>query len=215
MLFLSDGIRFIVSCADRVVVNRMLDRTVTLVGISLLIALAAVPVASAVTAYPGSEIVLAGTSTGSDTIYLFVTGPNLPPGGGRLEDPDTPVRSGDPESFTTVTVDADNRWTYRWRTGETGLDPGIYTVYAVDAPVDRSNLSGRSYTTIPVTLGTPPGTRAPETAAPPTATPTAVETPTMTPTATPSPTPTAAAPAAAVLAATGVVLAAALLLRRR
>lgn len=215
MLLLSDRIRFIIPWADGAVVNRMLDKIATLIGISLLIALAAVPVASAVTAYPGSEIVLTGTSTGSDTVYLFVTGPNLPSAGGRLENPDTPVRSGDPASFTTVTVDADNRWTYRWRTSETGLDPGTYTVYAVDAPVDRSNLSGRSYTTIPVTLGTPPGISTTETTAPSTATPTIVETPVTMPTATPSPTPTAAASPAAALATACAVLAAALLLRRR
>ncbi len=191
----------------------MPDRTLIIAGVLLLVALVIAPSASAVTVYPGSEVVLGGTSTGSDTVYLFVTGPNLPPNGGRLEDPHTPVRSGDPASFTTVTVGADDRWTYRWRTGEAGLDPGTYTVYAVEAPVDRSNLSGYGYTTIPVTLGTPPGTLVTPTAAVPTATPTEPETTAM-PTATPSATPTAAAPAA-VLVTSGAVLVAALLLSRR
>lgn len=183
----------------------------TLVGILLVIAFVAAP-AAAVTVYPGSEITLTGTSTGSDTVYLFVTGPNLPSAGGRLEDPATPVQSGDPESFTTVTVDADDRWTYRWRTGEAGLDPGTYTVYAVDAPVGRSDLSGQAYTTIPVTLGTPPSTPVTETTTPTTVTPTGVAT---TPAASPSPTPTAAAPAAAAIATIGAMLAVALLSRRR
>jgi hypothetical protein len=194
--------------------NPMPAHPKTLVGILLVIAFVAAP-AAAVTAYPGSEITLTGTSTGSDTVYLFITGPNLPSAGGRLEDPDTPVQTGDPESFTTVTVDADDRWTYRWRTGEAGLDPGTYTVYAVDAPVDRSDLSGRGYTTIPVTLGTPPGTPVTETATPTTVTPTEVGTTPLTPAASPSPTPTAAAPAAAALVTTGAMLAAALLSRRR
>jgi len=171
--------------------NPMPAHPKTLVGILLVIAFVAAP-AAAVTAYPGSEITLTGTSTGSDTVYLFITGPNLPSAGGRLEDPDTPVQTGDPESFTTVTVDADDRWTYRWRTGEAGLDPGTYTVYAVDAPVDRSDLSGRGYTTIPVTLGTPPGTPVTETATPTTVTPKEVATTPSTPAASPSPTPTAA-----------------------
>ena len=196
------------------VVNPMPAHPKTLAGILLVIAFVAAP-AAAITAYPGSEITLTGTSTGSDTVYLFVTGPNLPSAGGRLEDPDTPVQTGDPESFTTVTVDADDRWTYRWRTGEAGLDPGTYTVYAVDAPVDRSNLSGRGYTTIPVTLGTPPGTPVTETATPTIVTPTEVATTPSTPAASPSPTPTAAAPAAAALVTTGAVLAAALFSRRR
>jgi hypothetical protein len=122
-------------------VSRIPDRVGTFVAIVLLLlAFSAVAAASAVTVYPGSVVTLAGTSTGSDTVYFFVTGPNLPSAGGRLEDPATPVRSGDPASFTAVAVGADDRWTYRWRTGEVGLDPGTYIVYVVDAPVDRSNL---------------------------------------------------------------------------
>ncbi len=183
-----------------------------LAGIFLAIAFVAAP-AIAVTVYPGSEITLTGMSTGSDTVYLFVVGPNLPSTGGRLEDPATPVRSGDRESFTTATVDADDHWTYRWRTGEAGLDPGTYTVYAVDAPVDRSDLSGRGYTTISVTLGAPPGTPVTETATSTITAPTEVAT--TTPVASPSPSPTAAAPAAAAAVTTGAVLGAALLSRRR
>ncbi len=176
----------------------------------LLIALAAVPAASAITAYPGSEVTLTGTSTGSDTVYLFVTGPNLPPAGGRLDNPDTPVRSRDPESFTTVAVEAGDRWTYRWNTGEAGLDSGTYTVYAVDAPVDRWDLSGHAYTTIPITLGTPPETPVTGTAAPTTVMPAEP----LTSSPAPSPTPTAAAPAAAAWITAGAVLVAALLMRR-
>jgi hypothetical protein len=213
MLSLCDGSRFITSGVDRVTMKRMADRTL-IPGILLLIALVIAPAASAVTVYPGSEVTIAGTSTGSDTVYLFVTGPNLPATGGRLEDPHTPVRSGDPASFTTVTVGADDGWTYRWKTDDAGLDPGTYTVYAVEAPVDRSNLSGHGYTTIPVTIGTPPGTLVTPTATPPATMPTEPWTPTI-PAATASPTPTAAAPAAAVLTTAGTVLGAALLLSRR
>jgi len=182
-------------------------------AVVLLVVLATAPATSAVTVYPGSEVTLAGTSTGSDTVYLFVTGPNLPANGGRLEAPQVSVRSGDPESFTTVTVGADDRWTYRWRTGEAGLDPGTYTVYAVEAPVGRSGLSGHGYTTIPVTFGVPPGTPATPTAAVPTAIPTMPETPTPVPTTAVSPTPAAAAPAAVPVAAVAVL--AALLLSRQ
>ncbi|MDD3933241.1 MAG: hypothetical protein PHP55_05230 [Methanoculleus sp.] len=195
--------------------SRIPDRVGTFVAIVLLLlAFSAVAAASAVTVYPGSVVTLAGTSTGSDTVYFFVTGPNLPSAGGRLEDPATPVRSGDPASFTAVAVGADDRWTYRWRTGEVGLDPGTYIVYVVDAPVDRSNLPGHGYTTVPVPLGLPPGTPATETAAVPTAMPTEPATPTM-PTGSPSPTPTAAAPAAATLMTVGAVLVMAILFSRQ
>lgn len=211
---LGDGIRFIISRVDRETVNRMSDRALIFVVI-LLMALVAVPAASAVTVYPGSEVTLGGTSTGSDTVYLFVTGPNLPVNGGRLEDPHTPVRSGDPAGFTVATVDADDRWTYRWRTGEAGLDPGTYTVYAVDAPVDRSNLAGHGYTTIPVALGIPPGTPAPGTVVPTTL---PAEPGLTVPTSSPSPSPTptaAAAPLFATLTTTGAAIAAACLFLRR
>ncbi|PKL55475.1 MAG: hypothetical protein CVV35_09755 [Methanomicrobiales archaeon HGW-Methanomicrobiales-6] len=185
-----------------------------ILAVVLLVAFATAPAASAVTVYPGSEVTLAGTSTGSDTVYLFVTGPNLPANGGRLEDPQTPVRTGDLQSFTTATVGADGSWTYRWEAGEAELDPGTYTVYAVEAPVDRSDLSGHGYTTIPVTFGTPPGTPATPTAAVPTTTPTMPATPAPVPATVASPTPTAAAPAAVPVAA-GAVLAAMLLLSRQ
>ena len=33
--------------------------------------------------YLGEEVTLSGTNTGSETTYLFVTGPNLPSGGAQ------------------------------------------------------------------------------------------------------------------------------------
>ncbi|BBL67540.1 hypothetical protein [Methanoculleus chikugoensis] len=195
--------------------NRIFDQILMITGALLLLALAAAPAVSAVAVYPGSDVTLTGTSTGSDTVYLFVTGPNLPPTGGRLDDPHTAVRPGDPGSFTRVTVGSDDRWTYRWRTGEAGLDPGAYTVYAVEAPVDRRNLSGHGYTTIPVTFGVPSGTPATGTAVPATS-PVETETPTATvPAATPSPAPTTAAPPFAALMTAGAVLVMATLFLRR
>jgi hypothetical protein len=193
----------------------MSDHVVILAGSILLVALVTVLVVSAFMAYPGGEITLAGTSTGSDTVYLFVTGPNLPPAGGKLEDPATPVRSGDPESFTRVTVDDENHWTYRWRVGAAGLDPGTYVIYAVDAPVSRSDLSGQSYTTFSLTLGTPPVAQVTEMAGPTTVTPAGGATIPSTPMAAPSPTSTVAGAKAPILGIAGVALAAALLLSRR
>lgn len=194
--------------------NCISDRILIVACALLLIALAAAPAASAVTVYPGSEVTLTGTSTGSDTVYLFVTGPNLPPAGGRLDSPHTAVRSGDPGSFTGVTVGSDDRWTYRWRTGEARLDAGTYTVYAVDAPVDRRNLAGHSYTTLPVTLAVPPVTSVADIAVPPLP-PEETETPTTMPTATPTPEPTTAAPPLAALVTVGAAFAAAILFLRR
>jgi hypothetical protein len=145
--------------------------------------------APAITAYLGSEINLTGTSTSGPAVYLFVTGPNLPSNGGRLDNPTVPVRSGDASSFTRAEVDGNDRWTYRWDTSVIGLDAGTYVVYAVDAPVDRSDLVGQSYVAIPVVLLGPGDVGVQQTATPsPTALPASLTLPT------PSPSPTTSTP---------------------
>ncbi len=104
----------------------------------------------------GEEITLSGTCTDSDTVYLFLTGPNLPSRGVKLDDPTTDgrVETGEPESFTTEDVEADDTWTYKWDTGalEAYLDAGGYTVYAVSQPVDKDDLADAEYDTAAVTL---------------------------------------------------------------
>jgi PGF-CTERM protein len=107
-------------------------------------------------AYLGEEIDLAGTNTESDTTYLFITGPNLPPSGGRLDRPRTPVVDGDSSSFTRVTVNTDGTWRYRWQTGGIGIDAGIYTIFAVSSPVDFTGLGGTAYGITSVDLSAPP-----------------------------------------------------------
>ncbi len=168
-----------------------------------------------VTAYLGEEIPLSGTSTGSDTVYLFVTGPNLPAGGGSLEKPFDPVITGEPGTFTTAPVLADNTWSVKWDTVGTGLDGGTYSVYVVDAPVDRRDLAGHSYVVTPVILIGPGSVGAVETPAtepPAELTPAPTPSPTATPettVATPEPTPVPAplAGTIAALIAAGALLA--------
>lgn len=96
---------------------------------------------------------------------------------------------------------------------EAGLDPVTYTVYAVDAPVGRSDLPGHSYMTVAVTLGQPPEIPVPGAVAPLTTAPAEPEAPAM-PTATPGATPTTTAPVSALVACRAVFLAAAILSRR-
>jgi PKD repeat protein len=121
-------------------------------GILLIcLCIAVVPVHAAVTLdaagpynyYFGQEIIFLGTSD-HDQAYLFITGPGLPPEGSRMSlDPvNTPVIDNIPSSFSTAPVLPDQTWEWRWSTVETmPLDPGIYTVYAVDQPRDFFNLS--------------------------------------------------------------------------
>jgi hypothetical protein len=103
----------------------------------------------------GDLVPLRGTAPGTESVYLFLTGPNLPSNGVRLEDVSSPVISGDPGTFTRASVSRD-QWEYNWYTNAGGrLDAGTYTVYVVTTPVGRGDLDGAVYSTISVTLTTP------------------------------------------------------------
>jgi PKD repeat protein len=104
--------------------------------------------------YLGDEIVLSGSTVASDTVYLFLSGPNLPAQGGLLTDPKSPVSTGPPQVFTPAFVD-DNTWQYRWQTANLGIDPGTYTIYAVISPDDKANMSASSFATLPIILRKP------------------------------------------------------------
>ena len=104
--------------------------------------------------YLGDTVPLSGNSYGSQTVYLFLTGPNLPANGVALDNVNARADEG---HFTQVSVDSNDHWTYKWGTNAMGgsLDAGTYTVWVVNGPNDRSHLSTADYSTISVTLGTP------------------------------------------------------------
>jgi hypothetical protein len=104
----------------------------------------------------GEDLPLRGTAPGSDFIYLFLTGPNLPDGGISLAG-GTPVTTGVPGSFTRVEVQTDDTWAYTWRTRSIGriLDGGTYTIYAVNEPLSRPDLDDATFITQAVTFGQP------------------------------------------------------------
>lgn len=111
--------------------------------------------------HPGDTITIAGTNTGSRTTYLFITGPNLKANGSQIQGaypPSAEVIEGDPSTFATAAVGADNRWSFVWDTSKSTLAPGTYTVYAVSRPHDRNHLAYSPYGTTLVLLvkpGTP------------------------------------------------------------
>jgi hypothetical protein len=114
-----------------------------------------VPGASGITVPLGDQIPLSGIAPGADTVYLFLTGPNLPSNGVRLDDISAGVVTGVPSTFTQAPVSND-QWQYTWYTGSAGgLDAGTYTVYVSTTPVGRNNLAGAVYSTISITLTTP------------------------------------------------------------
>jgi len=95
--------------------------------------------------YLGEKVYLSGLNTESDTTYLFITGPNLPGGGGNLTSPRQGVVSGSPDSFTIVKTKPDKSWGYSFYTANLPFDAGTYTLYAVSRPLAH-NQSGDSAT---------------------------------------------------------------------
>jgi hypothetical protein len=102
----------------------------------------------------GSTVTLSGYSYTGTSVYLFLTGPNLPPDGVAL---DNINRHADQGGATQVDVDADGHWVYTWNTANPGgsLDAGSYTIWVADSPADRSHLSAVEYTTLSVILTEP------------------------------------------------------------
>lgn len=104
----------------------------------------------------GQEVLLSGTNSETDTVYLFITGPNLPSNGGMLTDPRSPVCGFCvPPVFTTTTVLDDNTWEYKWQTANLNIDAGTYTIYAVATPQDKGDLAGAQYATVSVIIRKP------------------------------------------------------------
>jgi len=104
----------------------------------------------------GARIPLAGTAPGSDYVYLFLTGPNLPARGISLVG-GFPVVTGVPGSFTRVDVLTDGTWSLTWDTRSLGrvLDPGTYVIYIVEEPRSLPDLDDAAYATQSVTFGAP------------------------------------------------------------
>ncbi|HNQ29293.1 MAG: PEGA domain protein [Methanoregulaceae archaeon PtaB.Bin009] len=137
----------------------MRQRTFTTVIISLTIlalscsALCGACAGGSITATIGDSIPLNGTVQLADTVYLFVTGPGMPPNGARMENSNAAVITGDPDTFTQVMVEND-RWAYTWNTGRVsgGLAPGSHTVFVSTQPAAANALSGVNYAEIEVIL---------------------------------------------------------------
>ena len=79
--------------------------------------------------YIGEEIILSGTNTDSDYIFLFITGPNLLSDGVQLKSI-TATNAYAKDNTAPETVNTDNTWEYKWDTTGCNLDSGAYTIYA-------------------------------------------------------------------------------------
>ena len=103
------------------------------------------------TYYIGDEITFSGTCTDGDSVYLFMTGPNLASNGVNLTHLWSVITENS-GTFTTVSVDSDDTWLYKWNSAGLSLDAGGYTVYAVSEPRGKDELSGAGYATAPISL---------------------------------------------------------------
>jgi hypothetical protein len=102
----------------------------------------------------GSTVKISGYSYTGTSVYLFLTGSNLPPDGVALDNINRPADQG---GATQVDVEADGHWVYEWNTANLvgSLDPGSYTIWIADGPADLSHLSTVEYTTLSVILTEP------------------------------------------------------------
>jgi hypothetical protein len=91
--------------------------------------------------YMGEKVVFSGTNTASNSTYLFITGPNLPDGGGSLSATQQLPVSGDPGSFAVAKTKPDTTWEYIWYTSDLKMDAGSYTVYAVSTPETKDQFN--------------------------------------------------------------------------
>ena len=107
------------------------------------------------TGYLGDVIGLQGVSNQGTSVYLFMTGPGLPTDGVTLTDVTEQAAQG---QFTVVDLDSSGHWSMQWDTSRIAqsIDPGTYTVYVTQYPVDYSHLgSSSTYKTLAVYLKDP------------------------------------------------------------
>ena len=104
--------------------------------------------------YIGEEITFSGTCTDNETVYLFLTGPNLGTNGVNLKKINETVTNYNGRTFAAEDVEADDTWSYKWNTADLArsLDAGGYTIYAVSKPVGKDKLSDAEYATASIQL---------------------------------------------------------------
>ena len=105
-------------------------------------------------AHLGDDVSFSGINDETSTVYLFLTGPNIPANGGQIASIDPKnftVQDGKVQTFKAAPVSS-NTWTWTWPTGLSHLDPGTYTIYALEAPRDQTNLGSTTYATYSVIL---------------------------------------------------------------
>ncbi len=105
------------------------------------------------------SVTFSGTNTGSDTTYLFITGPNLKTNGAQIQSlhpGQSPVIDGNASTFQAARVGPDKTWSYTWDTQNVMIDSGMYTVYAASTPRDLPHINSTHFAGISIIM-VPPG----------------------------------------------------------
>lgn len=105
--------------------------------------------------YYGEEVILHGNNSLSDTTYLFITGPNLPPGGGKLTFSHEKTVSGDPGTFTVVKTRPDKTWEYTYYTANLMMDAGSFTISAAGQPTTNDPAASAALSRVSIILKRP------------------------------------------------------------
>jgi hypothetical protein len=104
--------------------------------------------------YLGEKVVLRGHNYDSGSTYLFITGPGISNGGGKLTSPQQDIVSGDPGSFDMVKTKADKTWEYVYYTHNLNVSAGSYTIYAASQP-ETKDPSGTGAANVGIILKKP------------------------------------------------------------
>ena len=104
--------------------------------------------------YSDEMITFSGTNTGSDSVYLFIAGPNLNENGSKPDDPGTAAETGNVDTFSRATVADNDTWKYELF-NTTDFEPGTYTVFAVTEPNNMEDLSKGTYDSVSIAIKRP------------------------------------------------------------
>jgi len=99
----------------------------------------------------GDTLTFSGTNTGSDTTYLFITGPNLDAKGSQIQSThprNSPVTDGDASTFQAAFRGEGNTWDWTWDSRNALIDTGVYTLYAASEPRDLAHINETRYAKI-------------------------------------------------------------------
>jgi len=94
----------------------------------------------------GEPVTFSGLNTENTTTYLFMIGPYLDERGTMLSNTSQLAKDGHLDS---TGVGSDWTWSFSWDTSGPGvaLYEGVYLIYAVDRPADKSNVVGKNHDT--------------------------------------------------------------------